>query len=289
MVKKLNAVKLNQDTCENLLKEYFKVEKSSFYQKLSFINIIACQLIFFNGNYALSTEQLKEIGREKKQPDLPNIRTFIINALIKNTEHFTKGAYSNLIQHQEFSQNRQIGKYDEDKALDEAIKKLENKEYVSYKQIKPSLVFCNLDGGSLSIITNCKKNEQEYKDLTQLYSSDIIGTRNLIDYQNTPPETFFEEINKVLDLKSNTENIKKIVGSYVFTSDNFIKMILIIFRIQANIPVIMMGETGCGKTSLIRIISQLLKSEMKTLNIHAGISDKDIIEFMEGKVKGKMM
>ena len=73
----------------------------------------------------------------------------------------------------------------------------------------------------------------------------------------------------------------------VFTSDNFIKMILIIFRIQANIPVIMMGETGCGKTSLIRIISQLLKSEMKTLNIHAGISDKVIINFMEGKVKGK--
>ena len=106
----------------------------------------------------------------------------------------------------------------------------------------------------------------------------------------------------------NIDEIKKVVGSYVFTSDNFIKMILILFRIQANIPVIMMGETGCGKTSLIRIISQLLANdkksrnekkeeekknidkkdginEMKTLNIHAGISDKDIIDFMEGKTK----
>ena len=214
--KQLNAEILNEDTCESLIKEYFKVEKSSFYQKLSFINIIASQLIPFNGNYALSTEQLKEIGREKKQIDLPKIRSFIIDALIKNTEHFTKGAYSNLIAHQEFSQNRQIGKFDEDKVLKEAIQKLEKKEYISYKQIKPSLVFCNLDGGSLSIITNCNKNEEEYKKLTQLYSSDITGTRNLIDYQNANPELFFTEIEKVLDLKSTVEKIKEIVGSWLW-------------------------------------------------------------------------
>ena len=79
----------------------------------------------------------------------------------------------------------------------------------------------------------------------------------------------------------NIDEIKKVVGSYVFTSDNFIKMILILFRIQANIPVIMMGETGCGKTSLIRIIAKLKGYKMRILNIHAGISNKDIIKFME--------
>ena len=57
-------------------------------------------------------------------------------------------------------------------------------------------------------------------------------------------------------------------------------MILILHRIRANIPVIMMGETGCGKTSLIRIISELKMNEMKILNIHAGISDDDILQFM---------
>ena len=62
-------------------------------------------------------------------------------------------------------------------------------------------------------------------------------------------------------------------------------MVLILLRIRANIPVIMMGETGCGKTSLIRIISELKKNTMKILNIHAGITDKDIIDFMEGKTK----
>ena len=45
---------------------------------------------------------------------------------------------------------------------------------------------------------------------------------------------------------------------YVITRDNFRKMILILYRIIAKIPVIIMGETGCGKTSLIKKLNQLL-------------------------------
>ena len=89
----------------------------------------------------------------------------------------------------------------------------------------------------------------------------------------------------VLNLnKLSIENIKAIIGSYCFTSDNFIKMILILLRIRAGIPVIMMGETGCGKTSLIKILSTLLNygvMKLEIMNIHAGIEDKDIIKFIE--------
>ena len=93
------------------------------------------------------------------------------------------------------------------------------------------------------------------------------------------------------DSNNNIEKLKpleEIAESYVFTADNFVKMILILLRIRANIPVIMMGETGCGKTSLIRKLSQLLNNgstkKMKILNIHAGTTDKDIINFIEKKV-----
>ena len=43
----------------------------------------------------------------------------------------------------------------------------------------------------------------------------------------------------------------------------------------------MMGETGCGKTSLIRIIAELKDIKMYIFNIHAGIEDKDIKKFLE--------
>ena len=79
-------------------------------------------------------------------------------------------------------------------------------------------------------------------------------------------------------------SLEEIAGEYVFTADNFVKMVLILIRIRSGIPVIMMGETGCGKTSLIRMLSQMQnegdKQKMKILNIHAGTNDEDIIKFM---------
>ena len=46
----------------------------------------------------------------------------------------------------------------------------------------------------------------------------------------------------------------------------------------------MMGETGCGKTALIKMAYKLInknQSNMKILNIHAGTDDNDIIQFIE--------
>ena len=83
---------------------------------------------------------------------------------------------------------------------------------------------------------------------------------------------------------NNLKSLKNILGNYVINSDNFIKMVLIFYRIKSNIPVIIMGETGCGKTSLIRKLNEILnngKSTLEIFNIHSGITDKDIIEKME--------
>ena len=51
-------------------------------------------------------------------------------------------------------------------------------------------------------------------------------------------------------------------------------MLLIVYRIKANIPVIIMGETGCGKTSLIIKLNQLLnngKTTLHEINLYRGI------------------
>ena len=71
---------------------------------------------------------------------------------------------------------------------------------------------------------------------------------------------------------------------YVITDDNFKKMVLLIYRIQANIPVIIMGETGCGKTALITKLNQILNNGeklLKIIQIHPGINDEKICEEMK--------
>ena len=53
-------------------------------------------------------------------------------------------------------------------------------------------------------------------------------------------------------------------------------------RNKTNIPVIMMmGETGFGKTSLIIIISELNDITLYSLNIFVGIEEKDIINLLK--------
>ena len=47
-------------------------------------------------------------------------------------------------------------------------------------------------------------------------------------------------------------------NNYVITNDNFKKMVLLLYRIIANVPVIIMGDTGCGKTSLIKVLNQII-------------------------------
>jgi MoxR-like ATPase len=78
----------------------------------------------------------------------------------------------------------------------------------------------------------------------------------------------------------------KKIGSYVFNVDNFFKMVQILIRFRTGIPVLIMGETGCGKTSLINAIAEINNYKMYTLNIHAGVNDNEIVQFM---VKHKLL
>ena len=61
-------------------------------------------------------------------------------------------------------------------------------------------------------------------------------------------------------------------------------MVLLYYRIKADIPVILMGETGCGKTSIITKLSQILNNGeilVEKINIHPGINDEYICEKMK--------
>ena len=75
---------------------------------------------------------------------------------------------------------------------------------------------------------------------------------------------------------------------YVITKDNFIKMVLLFLRISAGIPTIIMGETGCGKTYLVKMFSMIFGQNamsMYTLKFHSGTTDDDIIKFIKDTIR----
>jgi hypothetical protein len=81
-------------------------------------------------------------------------------------------------------------------------------------------------------------------------------------------------------LKERASQFKENKG-FVFTFENFMKISLIILKAKLKIPIVMMGESGCGKTYLTQFISEcLLQDEMKELTLYSGVTEKDFIRFM---------
>lgn len=47
-------------------------------------------------------------------------------------------------------------------------------------------------------------------------------------------------------------------------------------------PVVISGETGCGKSSLISCMCKVLGWSLDVLNVHSGLSHVDIASWVEG-------
>ena len=78
--------------------------------------------------------------------------------------------------------------------------------------------------------------------------------------------------NKIISILSNVMDNSVIPWTdidpyYVLTIDNLKKMLAIHMRFRCNIPVIIMGETGCGKTRLINFMCKLQANKRNIVNL----------------------
>ena len=111
--------------------------------------------------------------------------------------------------------------------------------------------------------------------------------------------TKLQNIEKILYVMGKSWSMKKTEDettydpdpTYELTMDNVLKIMAIYMRFRCNIPVIVMGETGCGKTRLIKYLCDLQKppdnpnkpkapeiNNMCLVKVHGGISSQDIID-----------
>ena len=117
------------------------------------------------------------------------------------------------------------------------------------------------------IISNRYKSSKDYIPLLK----ETLNLSNEIKYEKEGLKSL------VLILNSNKDN-------YILTNDNFKKMVLLYNMIMADIPVIIMGETGCGKKSLIIKLNLLLNNginRLEIINIYQDITD----DYLSKKMK----
>ncbi|XP_068024256.1 E3 ubiquitin-protein ligase rnf213-alpha-like [Melanerpes formicivorus] len=139
-------------------------------------------------------------------------------------------------------------------------------------------------------------------DAIDAYSQAVLETkvmspslyRNLV-LQKVPFNRKFETLSR----KEQLETLCRVFGvecqndpdpSYQLTLDNTMKMLAIYLRFQCGIPVIIMGETGCGKTKLVEFLCNLQKAGKKVQNmlvvrVHGGTTPKTVQEKVRQAMK----
>eukprot|EP00347_Sterkiella_histriomuscorum_P006051 403354251 len=114
---------------------------------------------------------------------------------------------------------------------------------------------------------------------------DIV--REVSSFEKLTQEQVVERIFKICgrDYKQFNQLPKKSVQRFdqfrlAFTADNFLKMNLIYLRLRSCQLVTIMGETGVGKTALIEYLKDVLCWDYRKLNIHEGVTEVQIKEFV---------
>ena len=178
----------------------------------------------------------------------------------------------------------------------------------------PSICFHEGDINDFSIISSDYLTKEEYEKLLEM-KQNIIKMENLVyqmigcnnkmqkipteikNIKNFTRQELLEEIKLILSLNNpiskNKENLnpelnkmkslEEILGNYIITPFNFIKMIIILLRIRENIPIILMCEPGCGKKSLIKKLSALLndgKENIEMITLNESLTNEDIENFL---------
>ncbi|XP_033105070.1 E3 ubiquitin-protein ligase RNF213-like [Anneissia japonica] len=103
------------------------------------------------------------------------------------------------------------------------------------------------------------------------------------DFDSLPRDEKLRKLCMVMGI----ENVSNPDDTYELTTDNVKKILAIHMRFRCGIPVIVMGETGCGKTRLIRFMCQLQSNglvadqpvnNMILMKVHGGTSSEYIVQ-----------
>ena len=237
-------IKSNEEI-EELVKKKIGVQKYSYHQINIFIKIFLSQFNKFN-----SKIQIKDKDKD--------ITEQVVCESLDCASYFIKGGFSR---------------------LSTEAKEFENKDYIDIlseiydndlydKDIRINLLLYFIEKNKINRLFLREIISKEFKD-----SKDYL--KKIKELLNLPNEVEKDIENK----KSLLSILEQEDNNYVLTNDNFIKMILLFYRIKANVPVIIMGETGCGKTLLVIKLNQLLnngKTTLEIININPNITDDNL-------------
>ena len=260
----------NPETAESLLHEYFlkDIKSPNFYIIHSFLKIAYSLFFPFTQSVFFSNKHL-----EKKA-----VKYAVANAILEYAKNYTVKSIEAAKEMQNTSllqgmlENKSLG--DEYNALDQGIISFASEDFFS-------LIFTS-DGCCLPIYSKSEKIPGSFKELLNVQKIQIEN------FQKLDPMSLLAKLCDFTGLfkSEDKERVANAAQSYVITPDNFFKMCLVITKLRAGLPVIMMGEAGCGKTSLVKFLAEnVMRVNFHKINFHAGVTASSLEEELKGPIE----
>ena len=274
-----NKVKpLPGDRCKTLLLKHFSTGEISYNIVENFLGVFADQLLKFSASPFLKPSNLKAMLGQSH-----DVRTRLFEALLQVSREFAvrsvvtcKSVQSEAISDQQATEVLKQAQFSSVKTAKKMIERVDG--MIQWADNNHLLLIFQR---ALTISVLYRNLHLVPPSVQTLYK--IQEGKELEDYTNCNQEKLQLKLELLARATETTEPASHADPSlkYALTPDNILKMVLILLRIRANIPVIIMGETGCGKTSLVRYLAKTCDVPLHVLNFHAGVTETRIINFVE--------
>lgn len=210
-------------TIYDYINNLFDIPRHSYHHLNIFINI-------FIGQYNKIKSKIRFIANDR------DMTYEVIENFKKCTEYFIQGSFTNLLMDPNLIN---------DKYKEKIIKIFSN-------DLKNEHFECPL------IFINVIPQGKAYNYIYLFISKDYIGFHTFNKKNPENSDDFLNILKSQLNLETPVKKLKEIIDKdeYIITNDNFRKMVLIIYRIEAKLSVILMGETGCSKIFLIKELNE---------------------------------
>ena len=275
---------LSANRCRELLRKYYSTGTDVTFTALNtFLGLLADQLRKFSKSSFFRTNNIKYMIGKKAN----GIRKNLFEALLDVSKKFAARALKTTGS-RDYSNAAHSNVYAMTTTAERMIERVE--EMIHWENSNHLLIVFH-GNDSQAITAVYRKKDDVPNTVSDLLTNQIVKgeTKELDDYSKMTQDKLHEKLEKIARKKSHDTNVtdstKHKYSGYVLTPDNMLKMILIILRVRANVPVIIMGETGCGKTSLIKYLANTCNIPIHTFNIHAGRSEEEIKSFVKKRDK----
>jgi len=256
-------------SCQMLLRNVFSASAdNSFAITEIFLSVFAGQLLKLSSSTFFTTKNLQAMLGTDKTND---VRSGLVKALMEVAKEFACRSVHSCRSTQTAAQTAEgvEQKSSEVTLADQMTKRVEG--MLQWADSNHLLIIFNHDLQSVSPLYRCLEHVPLH--IKQLFKSQM---KDLHDFSSFSEDDLFGILLRITKTTTKKERLTDTDNFYALTPDNLLKMVLIYMRIRANIPVVIMGETGCGKTSLVRFLAHTCDTKFEHFSIHAGVTDSMI-------------